>query len=63
LEYEEVDNLATIGYLEGIQNIWANNGINPEEMAKYLGEISLKWWMRLNRFWNGDIHALVEDNL
>ena len=57
---EEIDNLATIGYLEGIQNVWGNNSINPEEMVKYLGSISQKWWIKLNRYWDGDVNALRE---
>ena len=59
---DKIDNLATVGYLEGIQNVWGNNSINPEEMVTYLGSISQKWWVKLNRFWNGDISALGEDN-
>lgn len=53
--------LATIGYLEGIQNVWGNNDVNPEEIYKYLGKESKKWWVRLNKYWNGDIHALSDD--
>jgi hypothetical protein len=52
-EDEETDNLATIGYLEAIQNVWKNNSTDPEEMWKYLGAISQKWWIKLNRFWDG----------
>jgi len=35
---EQIDNLATVGYLEGIQNVWGNNLIDPEIMFNYLGE-------------------------
>ncbi len=58
---DKLSELATIGYLKGIQNVWGNNSNNAEEMVKYLGPISQKWWMKLNQFWNGDIHALQED--
>ena len=56
-EDEYIDNLATIGYLEAIQNVWGNNSVNPEEFVKYLGPTSQKCWVALNRYWNGDISA------
>ena len=58
---DKIDNLATVGYLEAIQNVWSNNSINPEEMVKYFGCTSQKWWTKLNRFWNGDVNALNDD--
>lgn len=58
---KRLSELATIGYLEGIQNVWGNNSTNSEEMVRYLGQTSQKWWVKLNQFWNGDIHALQED--
>jgi len=58
---EKIDNLATVGYLEAIQNVWENNSTNPKEMVRYLGDTSKKWWTKLNRFWDGDITALRED--
>jgi hypothetical protein len=59
---KELDNLATVGYLEAIQNVWGNNSVNPEEMVKYLGDTSQKWWVKLNAYWNGDITALIDDD-
>ena len=59
---QEIANLATVGYLEAIQNVWRNCGVDPEEMTKYLGDASRKWWLRLNRFWNGNANALTEDD-
>jgi len=59
---EKIENLATIGYLEAIQNVWGNNSTDPEEMVKYLGNISRKWWVKLNRYWDGDIKALMDDD-
>ena len=58
---KKIDELATIGFLEAIQNVWGNNSTDPEEMMKYLGSTSQKWWVKLNLFWDGDIHALKED--
>jgi hypothetical protein len=50
--------LATVGYLEGIQNVWGNNSIDPEIMFNYLGEKSRNWWIELNRFWSGEIKLI-----
>ena len=58
---DEIKKLATVGYLEGIQNVWSHY-INPEEMVQYLGEASNRWWERLNHFWNGDETALSEED-
>ena len=44
-----VKELATIGYLEDIQNY-----NNPEKFIPYLGPESLKWWNHLNDFWSGE---------
>ena len=57
---KEIDNLATVGYLEAIQNVWGNNSVNPEEMVKYLGDTSRKWWTKLNDLWNG-VGTLSDD--
>jgi hypothetical protein len=46
--------------LEGIQNVWGNNSVNPEIMFKYLGDTSRKWWAELNKFWNGEIKFIGE---
>jgi len=50
-----VKEAATIGMLEGIQNVAGNNGINPEEFCRYLKPESAKWWRQLNEFWEGKI--------
>jgi len=49
----EVKELATIGILEGIQNVWGNSGVNPEWFLDYLGPEGLAWWQSLNNFWSG----------
>ncbi len=46
---------ATIGLLEGIQNIAGNTNLDPEIFYNYLEPVSSKWWNELNKFWNGDI--------
>lgn len=50
-----VKEAATIGMLEGIQNVAGNSGVNPEDFSGYLKPESAKWWRRLNDFWNGKI--------
>lgn len=50
-----VKEAATIGMLEGIQNVAANNGVGPEAFVPFLGPESTKWWRQLNDFWDGKI--------
>lgn len=49
----EVREAATIGLLEGIQNVSGSRGVDPEEFRQFLGPESLKWWTGLNAFWDG----------
>jgi hypothetical protein len=51
---------ATIGLLEGIQNIGSNRDLDPESFVSYLKPESMKWWKKLNAFWSGDVSALRE---
>ncbi len=51
---------ATIGALEGIQNVAGNSGVDPERFFSFLGPESAKWWRRLSKFWAGDVTALRE---
>jgi hypothetical protein len=44
---------ATIGMLEGIQNVWSNNNVDPGQFVVYLLPESAKWWGSLNDFWSG----------
>lgn len=46
---------ATIGILEGIQNIWGNNDADPEIFRAYLGKESSWYWQSLNDFWSGKV--------
>ena len=48
-----VKEFATVGVLEGIQNVWANAGADPEGFGKYLMPESKVCWERLNTFWSG----------
>jgi len=48
-----VQEAATIGLLEGIQNVWGNEGTDPELFVRHLLPVSAKWWQSLNDFWDG----------
>jgi hypothetical protein len=51
---------ATIGLLEGIQNVWGNNNIDPELFVPYLLPESIRWWKSLNKFWAGESRHVGE---
>ena len=53
-----VKEAATIGLLEGIQNVAGNNGVGAEVFGKYLRPVSRKWWRQLNDFWEGRIPSV-----
>jgi hypothetical protein len=57
---DAVSETATIGILEGIQNIWGNNGVNPEDFCRFLLPESRRWWEELNAFWRGERHYVGE---
>ncbi len=42
---------ATVGMLEGLQNIAGHEGVDPTAFEKWLLPESKKWWVKLNRFW------------
>lgn len=50
----DVKEAATIGLLEGIQNFWGNNAVDPELFAPHLLPESRRWWDELNAFWRGE---------
>lgn len=50
---DAVRELATVGYLEGIQNAALNAGVDPKAFEPFLGPESLRWWRGLNHFWSG----------
>ena len=50
-----VKEAATIGALEGIQNVAGNTGVDPDEFVQYLQPESAKRWQELNDFWNAKI--------
>ena len=46
---------ATIGLLEGIQNVWGNSDTDSALFLPYLHDEALKQWQSLNDFWDGKI--------
>ena len=50
-KYHKVQELATVGFLEDIQTIWANHATDPELIFEYLGAESKRLWGKLNDFW------------
>jgi len=50
-----VKEAATIGLLEGLQNVSGNHGLEPEDFVRYLGPASAKRWRKLNDFWDAKI--------
>ncbi|UUX95559.1 hypothetical protein [Aquabacterium sp. J223] len=56
-----VKEFATIGLLEGIQNVWSHSNTDPECFRQFLGPESQRWWAGLNKFWSGQApHAQVD---
>ncbi|WP_076859699.1 DUF7674 family protein [Bradyrhizobium mercantei] len=55
-----VKEAATIGLLEGIQNISLNRGTDPRRFEFWLKPESKRRWDELSRFWNGE-NVLSDD--
>ena len=56
----KVREFATIGILEGIQNMMGDNNLNTNEIERFLGIESKKWWIQLNKLWNKEIKYIGE---
>jgi hypothetical protein len=56
-----VKEFATIGILEGIQNVWSHSPIDPERFAVFLQPESQRWWKGLNNFWSGKAPHVAPD--
>jgi hypothetical protein len=50
----DVQEAATIGLLEAIQNNWEHNNTDTELFASRLLPESRKWWDELTAFWRGE---------
>ena len=51
---------ATIGILEGIQNVWSHTDVSPEEFLPFLQPVSAASWHCLNQFWAGQIPSVPD---
>ena len=56
---EYVRELATIGYLEDIENTAGHAGVDPAVFEEYLGPESQRWWEGLVAFWSGQSPTVV----
>ena len=56
-----VKEFATIGVLEGVQNVWSHSNIDPELFVPFLGPVSQRWWNGLNKFWSGKVPHVNAD--
>ena len=56
-ESNKTRELATVGYLESLMD-WPNKG----ELFNDFGPESKKWWIKLHKFWSGDILALNRED-
>ena len=65
-----VSEAASVGFLESLQNQLGGNdktyrrrdGVTRGDVEPWLGEVSKRWWERLDRFWDGDAAALRPDS-
>jgi len=59
-DVHKIRELATVGYLESIQNTWPSNLLSIDIPFSDLGAESKKWWTELNLFWDKKIKYLGE---
>ena len=57
-----VQEFATVGVLEGIQNVWSHSTTSPEVFVPFLGPKSQSWWRGLNKFWSGDASNVAAES-
>ena len=46
-----VQEAATVGFLEALQNSNLHQNTRPEQFRQFLGPLSGEWWDKLNGFW------------
>ena len=56
-----VKEFATIGVLEGIQNVWSHSNADPEYFRSLLRPESQRLWDSLNNFWSGKVRYVGAD--
>lgn len=57
---EYTKELATIGFLEDIINVWSHNHTDPKIIYDYFLPESKKWRDELERLWNGEVRYVGE---
>ncbi|MEO9324347.1 hypothetical protein ABFT23_12710 [Nocardioides sp. C4-1] len=55
----DVTTLATIGYLESLQNYAGHAGLDTSVFLPLLGPESARWWRGLDAFWAGEAPAVL----
>lgn len=50
---DELRDLLVVGFLEGLQNVAANRGIDPDVALRFLGPESRRGWFQLITMWHG----------
>jgi hypothetical protein len=50
-----VKETATIGLLEGLQNVAGNRNVSTAGLEAALGGETRRWWRSLDAFWSGEI--------
>ena len=58
---DRVKEAATIGLLEGIQNVAGHRGVPTEVLEQALGVETQRWWISLEAFWSGKIPHVGAD--
>jgi hypothetical protein len=59
---EKVIRFIAISFLEDLQNMSGNNGIDPESFSDWLLPNTRVWWDEINRFWHDlEIFLEIED--
>lgn len=56
---DDVRNLATVGYLESLQNHAGHAGLDSALFVPLLGPQGARWWRGLNAFWSGEAAAVL----
>jgi hypothetical protein len=59
--YGYVKEAATIGLLEGIQNVASHGNVSTEPLEAALGVEGRRWWRSLDGFWSGKIPHVGAD--
>jgi hypothetical protein len=58
---DHVKEAATIGLLEGIQNVAGHRNVSTEGLEAALGAETRRWWRSLDAFWSGKIPHVGAD--